>query len=111
MKDYFLPQAQYSKVKIFYSLGCLNGFKFYDSDDKLIFKIGQTKSEYSCKNFLIAADEEPPRLSFEFSVFGSDPTRRGISAVYELNPQWRVIGRVGETGTFRGLLHYLIRFR
>lgn len=56
-------------------------------------------------------DDEPPRLSFDFSVFGSDPARRGISAVYELNPQWRVIGRVGETGTFRGLLHYLIRFR
>ena len=56
-------------------------------------------------------DEEPPRLSFEFSFFGSDPTRRGISAVYELNPKWRIIGRVGETGTFRGLLHYLIRFR
>ena len=57
------------------------------------------------------ADEEPPRLSFEFSFFGSDPTRRGVSAVYELNPKWRVIGRVGETGSFRGLLHYLIRFR
>ena len=57
MKDYFLPQAQYSKVKIFYSLGCLNGFKFYDSGDKLVFKIGQTKSEYSSKNFSIAADE------------------------------------------------------
>ena len=56
-------------------------------------------------------DEDPPRLSFEFSFFGSDPERRGISAVYELNPKWRIIGRVGETGTFRGLLHYLIRFR
>ena len=57
------------------------------------------------------ADDEPPRLSFEFSLFGSDPSRRGVSAVYELNPKWRLIGRVGETGTFRGLLHYLIRFR
>lgn len=57
MKDYFLPQAQYSKVEIFYSLACLNGFKFYDSDDKLLFKIGQTKSEYSSKKFSIAADE------------------------------------------------------
>jgi len=56
-------------------------------------------------------DDEPPRLSFDFSVFGSDPARRGVSAIYELNPRWRVIGRVGETGTFRGLLHYLIRFR
>ena len=58
-----------------------------------------------------ADDDEPPRLSLEFSLFGSDPSRRGVSAIYELNPHWRVIGRVGETGTFRGLLHYLIRFR
>lgn len=56
-------------------------------------------------------DDEPPRLSFQFSLFGSDPTRRNLSAVYELNPKWRVIGRVGESGTFRGMLHYLIRFR
>jgi hypothetical protein len=56
-------------------------------------------------------DDEPPRLSFQFAWFGSDPTRRNLSAIYELNPQWRVIGRVGETGTFRGLLHYLIRFQ
>ncbi len=56
-------------------------------------------------------DDEPPRLSFEFAFFGSDPSRRSLSAVYELNPQWRIIGRVGEAGTFRGLLHYLIRFR
>ncbi len=58
-----------------------------------------------------ADDDEPPRLSFDFSVFGSDPDRRGVSAIYELSPRWRVIGRVGETGSFRGLLHYLIRFR
>jgi len=56
-------------------------------------------------------DAEPPRLSFQFSLFGSDATRRNLSAVYELNPKWRVIGRVGESGTFRGMLHYLIRFR
>ena len=56
-------------------------------------------------------NDEPPRLSFDFSVFGNDPERRGVSAIYELNPRWRAIGRVGETGSFRGLLHYLIRFR
>ena len=56
-------------------------------------------------------DAEPPRLSFQFSFFGNDPTRRNVSAIYELNPQWRVIGRVGEAGTFRGMLHYMIRFR
>jgi hypothetical protein len=57
------------------------------------------------------ADDEPPRLSFEFSLFGNDASRRGVSAVYELNPKWRVIGRVAEAGTFRGMLYYLIRFR
>jgi hypothetical protein len=56
-------------------------------------------------------DAEPPRFSLEFAWFGSDPTRRSLSAIYELSPEWRVIGRVGEVGTFRGLLHYLIRFR
>jgi len=56
-------------------------------------------------------DAEPPRLSFELALFGNDPSRRSVSAVYELNPKWRVIGRVGESGTFRGLLYYLIRFR
>lgn len=56
-------------------------------------------------------DAEPPRLSFEFALFGNDPSRRSLSAVYELNPKWRVVGRVGESGTFRGLLYYLIRFR
>ena len=71
----------------------------------------QTYRKLFRKSAVDTDDEEPPRLSFEFSVFGSDPTRRGISAVYELNPKWRIIGRVGETGTFRGLLHYLIRFR
>jgi len=60
---------------------------------------------------LVRDDAEPPRLSFQFALFGSDPSRRGLSAVYELNPRWRVISRVGEAGTFRGLLHYLIRFR
>lgn len=60
---------------------------------------------------LIRDDAEPPRLSFQFSFFGSDPSRRNVSAIYEINPRWRVIGRVGEAGTFRGMLHYMIRFR
>jgi hypothetical protein len=71
----------------------------------------QTYRKLFRKSARAADDDEPPRLSLEFSLFGSDPSRRGVSAIYELNPQWRVIGRVGETGTFRGLLHYLIRFR
>lgn len=71
----------------------------------------QTYRKLFRKSALDDDDDEPPRLSFDFSVFGSDPDRRGVSAIYELNPHWRLIGRVGETGTFRGLLHYLIRFR
>lgn len=71
----------------------------------------QTYRKLFKKRAVDTADDEPPRLSFEFSLFGSDPSRRGVSAVYELNPKWRVIGKVGETGTFRGLLYYLIRFR
>ena len=62
----------------------------------------QTYRKLFRKSALQDDDDEPPRLSFEFSVFGSDPSRRGVSAVYELNPRWRAIGRVGETGTFRG---------
>lgn len=57
------------------------------------------------------ADQESPRLSFELSGFGNDPSRRGVAAVYEVNPKVKVVGRVGETGGFRGLLYYLIRFR
>ena len=71
----------------------------------------QTYRKLFRKAAVDTSDDDPPRLSFEFSVFGSDPSRRGVSAVYELTPKWRAIGRVGETGTFRGLLHYLIRFR
>lgn len=56
-------------------------------------------------------DAEPPRLSFNFALFGSDASRNGVSAIYEINPRWRLIGRVGQAGTFRGLVHYLIRFR
>ena len=56
-------------------------------------------------------DAEPPRLSFELSGFGSAPNSKGVAAVYELNAKYKVIGRVGEDGNFRGLLYYLIRFK
>ncbi|MDB6071714.1 MAG: hypothetical protein JWL81_2885 [Verrucomicrobiales bacterium] len=71
----------------------------------------QTYRKLFRKSALSDDDDEPPRLSFDVSVFGSDPARRGVSAIYELNPRWRLIGKVAESGTFRGLLHYLIRFR
>lgn len=56
-------------------------------------------------------DDEPPRLTFDFSLVEGGRTGRNVSAIYELSPRWRTIGRVGESGTFRGLLYYLIRFR
>ena len=71
----------------------------------------QTYRKLFRKDLLETDDEEPPRLTFDFSVFGSDPARRGVSAIYEVSPKWRVIGKVGESGSFRGLLYYLIRFR
>ena len=58
-----------------------------------------------------AEDKEPPKLSFELSGFGNDPSRRGVAAIYELTPKMKAIGRVGENGTFRGLLYYQIRFK
>ena len=57
MKDYLMPQTHPRKVRIFYSKGCVNGFKFYDSNTKLIFKIGETTSEINSKMFTMAAEE------------------------------------------------------
>lgn len=54
-------------------------------------------------------EAEPPRLTFELTGFGTNSG--GVSAVYEINKKVKAIGRVGQAGTFRGLLYYLIRFR
>jgi hypothetical protein len=56
-------------------------------------------------------DEEPPKLSFSFSPISSGTTQRAVTATYEISPKLQVVGEVGERGTFRGLLHYLVRFR
>lgn len=56
-------------------------------------------------------DEEPPKLSFSFSPLSTGNTQRAVTATYEINPRLQAIGEVSERGTFRGLLHYLVRFR
>lgn len=56
-------------------------------------------------------DEEPPKLSFSFSPISTGNTQRAVTATYEINPRLQAIGEVSERGTFRGLLHYLVRFR
>lgn len=56
-------------------------------------------------------DEEPPKLSFNFSLLNAGSTRRSLTAIYEINPKVQAVGTVSEDGGFRGLLYYLIRFR
>jgi hypothetical protein len=67
---------------------------------KLFKKAGQTK-----------LDAEPPRLSFSFSPLNSSGGSRSVSAVYEINKNLQAVGSFNQTGSFRGLLYYLIRFR
>lgn len=56
-------------------------------------------------------DDEPPKLSFNFSLLNAGSTRRSLTAIYEINPKVQAVGTVSEDGGFRGLLYYLIRFR
>lgn len=56
-------------------------------------------------------DEEPPRLSFNFSLLNSGSTQRSVSAVYEVSPKVQAVGTISERGGFRGLLYYLIRLK
>ncbi len=56
-------------------------------------------------------DDDPPRLNFSFSVLDTGTSQRGVNATYELSDHWQAVGAVGQRGTFRGLLYYLIRFR
>jgi autotransporter translocation and assembly factor TamB len=56
-------------------------------------------------------DDEPPRLSFSFSPLNSSGGSRSVSAVYEINKHLQAVGSFNQTGSFRGLLYYLIRFR
>ena len=56
-------------------------------------------------------DDEPPKLSFNFSLLNSGSTSRSVSAVYEVSPKVQAVGTVSERGGFRGLLYYLVRFK
>ena len=56
-------------------------------------------------------DDEPPKLSFSFSMLNSGGSSRSVSAVYEVSPKVQAVGSVAENGGFRGLLYYLIRFK
>ena len=55
-------------------------------------------------------DEEPPRLTFTFSPLSTGTAQRGVSATYDISTHLQAVGTVGDRG-FRGLLHYLVRFR
>ena len=52
-----------------------------------------------------------PRLSFSFSPLNNAGGGRSFSAVYEINRNLEAIGTVNQSGSFRGLLYWLIRFR
>lgn len=56
-------------------------------------------------------EEEPPKLSFNFSPLSTGGAQRSVSATYELSPKLQATGTISESGSFRGLLHYLVRFR
>ncbi len=89
-------------------LGAGNG----EAAGRALFLVFQSAYRKLFPKLAAAAEEQqPPKLSFELSGFGNDPSRRGVAAVYELTPKVKAIGRVGENGTFRGLLYYQIRFK
>lgn len=73
--------------------------------------ISQTYRKLFRKTQPVRYDEEPPKLSFNFSLLNTGSSQRSVSAVYELSPKLQAVGTVGEKGTFRGLLYYLVRFR
>lgn len=55
--------------------------------------------------------DEPPRLTFGFSPFETRTTGRSVTATYQISPKVQAVGAVGDRGSFRGMLYYLIRFR
>lgn len=63
------------------------------------------------KPLLKRNNDEPPRLTLSLSLFDTKATSRNVSAIYQISPKLQAVGAVGERGTFRGLLYYLIRFR
>ncbi len=55
--------------------------------------------------------DEPPRLTFGFSAFETRTEGRSVTATYQISPKVQAVGAVGDRGSFRGMLYYLIRFR
>lgn len=56
-------------------------------------------------------DEEPPRLTFSFSPMSTGTSAPGVSANYEISDKLQATGAATERGTFRGMLHYMVRLR
>lgn len=56
-------------------------------------------------------DEEPPKLTFNFSLLGTGTSQPGVTANYEISPKLQATGTVTERGTFRGMLYYMVRLR
>ena len=63
------------------------------------------------KGALAKESDTPPRLSFSFSLLNNSGGSRSFSAIYEINKNLQAVGAMSQTGSFRGLLYYLIRFR
>ncbi len=53
---------------------------------------------------------EPGRASFNFNPLSTGTSAANVSGTYEIAPHWQAEVRLGERG-FRGMLHYLVRFR
>ena len=58
MQDYMMPETckQTRKVEVYWSKSYLQGFKFFDSNDTLIFEVG--KYSGTMTSVLIGADEQ-----------------------------------------------------
>lgn len=63
------------------------------------------------KNVVSKENDDPPRLTFSFSLLNNSSGTRSFSAIYEINNKLQAVGAMGQNGSFRGLLYYLIRFR
>ena len=58
----------------------------------------------------IRKNEEPGRFTVNLNPLSSESSLGRISTTYEISPHWQAEIGLGDRG-FRGLVHYLIRFR
>ena len=56
-------------------------------------------------------DDEPPKISVDFSALNVGSTQRSVTVTYELNKHLQAKGSMNADGSFRGLFYYLIRFK